>query len=324
MTDDMMDGEEHDTTNQMDHGHHNMDHNDSGMDTMDDMSHDNMSMGTIMYMDGFHSALFSSSETPPPCLNLFYPTWTLDSEEKFVIAMFFIAMLGVLVEGCGVWRVKCLRKGRHIRRRERIKRMQRQHNNEQQQEFLENASQVNPSRRSSAPSLLCPSILHRTWRFLVPRFIRDAVIKCFNINTGDASKQIKRYEIMAASLHAMRAWLGYLLMLAVMSYAIEFLVCTIAGLVLGRYWFIETEGDGLVVSGAADQESSNNFQGGDGMWGGGDPCCGIDDDDEDFSTNDNIDDATSEVETRLMQTEASDSNINEPLLGSSLSRRNVS
>jgi hypothetical protein len=128
---------------------------------------------------------------------------------------------------------------------------------------------------------------------------------------------------MAASLHAVRAWLGYLLMLAVMSYAVEFLFCTIVGMVLGRYWFIENEDDIVsAASNATEQVHSNSsLHGGDGMWGGGDPCCGIDDDGEDFSVHNNTD-AASEVETRLIQNEDA-SNINEPLLGRSLSRRNV-
>jgi len=332
MTDDMDGNNGHDM-HQMDHGNmdhnmdhgnmdHNMDHDMGGMDH--GMSH--MSMGTIMYMDGFHSALFSTSDTPPPCLNLFYPTLTLDSEAKFVFAMIFITLLGVMVEACGVWRVKCLRRGRYIRRREKLKR--------QRQQLSSDFSQAEQSHSSLAP-IPCPAMIRRVWRTLVPQFLRDAANKCCNcnINTRDASKQIKRYEIMAASLHATRAWFGYLLMLAVMSYAIEFMVCTIFGMVLGRYWFIEVEED-VAINNAINSseqimmEGNNNFSGGDGMWGGGDPCCGIDDDDEDFSTatDNNMDAAASEVETRLMQNEPSETpSINEPLLrNSNINRRSPS
>lgn len=310
---------------QMDHDGHSMNHDMDGMDGMDHMDHSThsmsgMSMGTIMYMDGFHSALFSSSETPPPCLNLFNPNWTLDSKEKFIMAMIFITILGVLVEGCGVWRVKCLRRGRYIRRRERQRRVQTLQNQSQQQ-LSDNVSQAEASHSNRAP-VIYPVFCLRVWRTLVPRFIRNATSKFFG--TKDASKQIKQFEILAASLHAMRAWLGYLLMLAVMSYAVEFLFCAIVGMALGRYWFIENEVASICAVGTAAEimDSNDNFQGGDDMWGGGDPCCGIDDDDEDFSVNNNI--VASEVETPLMQNEQVDeSNMNEPLLGSSLSRRNV-
>ena len=306
------DSESDHNTHQMDHSSHSMDHTMDGMDHSS-MGHDmkGMSMGTIMYMDGFHSALFSSSETPPPCLNLFNPTWTLDTEGKFVFAMLFITTLGIMVEGCGVWRVKCLRKGRSIRRAEKLKRS-RGLQSQQHQQISGDTSQDQVSFSPQMPRMM--------WRIL-PRFLRDAVNKCCTPSTLDAPKLIKRYEIMAASLHAIRAWLGYLLMLAVMSYAIEFLVCTILGMVVGRYWFIENEEDGIIVVG--DNSNDVDQVKNDGMWGGGDPCCGIDDDDEDFSMNDNMD-AASEVETRLMQNEPlENSNINEPLLGGSLSRRNV-
>ncbi|KAL3799860.1 hypothetical protein ACHAWO_009981 [Cyclotella atomus] len=319
MSDDSTSTDGHDM-HQMDHNSQDTDHDMDDMDHMDHSSHSmsGMSMGTIMYMDGFHSALFSSSDPPPQCLNLFNPNWTLDSKEKFVFAMFFIAMLGVLVEACAVWRVKCLRKGRNIRRRERLKRMQRSHN--QQQPLTNDLSPADQSRSDKDP-VICPAICRRVWRRYVPRFIQDLARKLFD--TRDASKQINRCEIMAASLHATRALFGYLLMLAVMSYAIEFLFCTIVGMVLGRYWFIENEGDFVGAAGDASKQipGNGNFNGSDGMWGGGDPCCGIDDDDEDFSVDNNMD-ASSEVETRLMRSEDA-SDVKEPLLGGSLSRRNV-
>ena len=42
-------------------------------------------------------------------------------------------------------------------------------------------------------------------------------------------------DLIAAALHASRILLGYLLMLAVMSYAVEFLISAVFGVVLGRY-----------------------------------------------------------------------------------------
>ena len=89
-------------------------------DNIQDMDHNipmMTSQGTIMFMDGFHSTLFPSfqaSSSPPPCLNLFYPSWTLHTPSRFVLAMIMITLMGILVEVCGVWRVKCLRRGRIV------------------------------------------------------------------------------------------------------------------------------------------------------------------------------------------------------------------
>ncbi|KAL3781864.1 hypothetical protein HJC23_005404 [Cyclotella cryptica] len=285
--------------NGMDNEGRNMDHNmDHNMDN-DDSSH-GMSMmdsGTIMYMDGFHSALFhSSSQNPPPCLNLFFPSWTLDNPTKFVFAMMFIMLLGVMVEACGVWRVRCLRTKRHIRRQERLKRSPQLQNQRPQ-------SSDDSSEGHGRVFAVCPAMFRRAFRKAVPQYV---IKKCCKSNRGDTSKNGKRYEIMAASLHAVRAWIGYLLMLAVMSYAIEFLVCAILGMVLGRYWFIDEKDDGngvigTVSAGNGDQgsgvsESFDDFRGGDGTWGGGDPCCGIDDEDEDEYHDDM--NYVSEVENR--------------------------
>lgn len=232
------------------HDHDHMDH----MDRTDDGGMHMMGGGTIMYMDGFRWALFPPpSSPPPPCLNLFSPSWTLDTESKFVFAMVFVAAIGALVEACGVWRVKCLRKGR--------------------------------------------------------KYARDA-----------KRRRAKQYNLLAASLHASRAALGYLLMLAVMSYAIEFMICAVAGIVIGRYWFVDADGGrGGGVGGGADGGAvgAGGLIGGgravgvgvddsgrqgvgmmdlhrnrhgmddgrsdddDALWGGGDPCCGMDDDEAD-------------------------------------------
>jgi hypothetical protein len=49
----------------------------------------------IMYMDGFRFSLKGGQ----PCLNLFFPEWTLDSKGKFVAAMVGVLLLAVAVEG---------------------------------------------------------------------------------------------------------------------------------------------------------------------------------------------------------------------------------
>lgn len=197
------------------------------------------SMGTIMYMDGFHWALFPSrGSPPPPCLNLFYPSWTLHTRSRFIFAMASVTSMGILVEACGMWRARCLRKGRARRAAER-------------------AAVV--ALGSSSSSRRDPS-------------------------------HARRWDLLAALLHASRVWLGYLLMLAVMSYAVEFLLSVILGIVLGRYFLIEVDGRGEV--GIANGGIGGTGHGDDGdvvdatvrgndeeTWGaGGDPCCDHDDD----------------------------------------------
>jgi hypothetical protein len=151
----------------------------------------------------------------------------------------------------------------------------------------------------------CPRPIRRIWR-IVPSCIRRPCDK--NVSGLDKQgnpKWIRIYDIGAASLHAFRAWLGYLLMLAVMTYAVEFMFSAIFGMVFGRYWFVDMDatGEGGGVMGGAvgvgggiggvglgegggagavrDQGVAMNTHEHDGTWGGGDPCCGIDDHDED-------------------------------------------
>jgi hypothetical protein len=197
-------------------------------------------MGTIMFMDGFHWALFPPSDSnPPPCLNLFYPSWTLHTPSRFVFAMTSVTSIGMLVEACGVWRARCLRKGRARR-------------------AAEHALVVVPGSSSS----------------------RRAAFRA------------RRWDLLAALLHASRVWLGYLLMLAVMSYAVELLLSATLGVVLGRYCFMDADGGGAV--GVANGGIGGMGHGDDGdvvdamvaqrgnddeTWGGGgDPCCDHDDD----------------------------------------------
>ncbi len=112
-----------------------------------------------------------------------------------------------------------------------------------------------------------------------------------------ASSYARRCDLLAALLHASRVWLGYLLMLAVMSYAVEFLLSAVLGVVLGRYCFMDADGggDAVGVGGGIGGMGHNDDGGGrrgdapsvDAMvahrgngetWGGGDPCCDYDDD----------------------------------------------
>ena len=340
------DDDDHKNNNDGDTHVHGMDDNSSHEDHSSHHSMSNMNMGGMtMYMDGFHSALFS--ETPPPCLNLFHPSWTLHTESKFMFAMVCITLMGMLVEACGVWRVKCLRKGRSCRRDVRMRQdadMQGQQLEFRRQSLLPRGMQRTVSDISNVsaheatmhppPSTICPAVIRRMWRAIVPKVIRNICGRiCCCLNTNDSTKLARQYDNAAALLHATRAALGYLLMLAVMSYAIEFLICTVVGLVLGRYWFIDGSGDNAAAAGIINgavgvgggiggmglgdggrQTSGQGvgmtdvYSGGgnDGTWGGGgDPCCGIDDDDEDG--NSNHDD--------VVGNSLRDGSLQEPLLG---------
>uniref|UniRef100_A0A7S1UT88 Copper transport protein n=1 Tax=Grammatophora oceanica TaxID=210454 RepID=A0A7S1UT88_9STRA len=50
--------------------------------------------GMIMYMDGFRIALKGNQ----PCLNLFFPSWTLDTKGKFIGALIGILFLAIATE----------------------------------------------------------------------------------------------------------------------------------------------------------------------------------------------------------------------------------
>ena len=225
-----------------DHGHHH--HRSLTSSSMD------MSMGTVMYMDGLHWALFPpSGSAPPPCLNLFFPSWTLYSRTRFLFGMTSVTLLGILVEACGVWRARCLRRGRARRRR--------------RGEDVVGVTAI-------ATSLPPPTATR---------------VVCANVPGSVRRFCLRRCDIIAALLHASRILLGYLLMLAVMSYAVEFLLPAVFGVVLGRYCFRDTEGSGggVVVRGSND-DGGIGIQGGapgvNGTWGGGDPCCDFDDNED--------------------------------------------
>lgn len=239
--------------------------------------------------------------------------------------MICVTIMGMLVEACGVWRVRCLRKGRTHRREQRLKRIrrweQRQIPNMQGQELqyrmsrmlqrevseLSIVSENGEEDEEVVPMIVnedCPRPIRRIWR-TIPACIRSACDK--NVSGLDKQgnpKWIRIYDIGAASLHAFRAWLGYLLMLAVMTYAVEFMFSAIFGMVFGRYWFVDMDATGDVggvlggavgvgggIGGVGLGEGGgagavhDNAHAHDGTWGGGDPCCGIDEHDDDDHMN---------------------------------------
>lgn len=59
-----------------------------------------MSGGMIMYMDGFRFAMAGNQ----PCLNLYFPSWTLDTRWKFLAALVFVFVLSFSTEAISKYR----------------------------------------------------------------------------------------------------------------------------------------------------------------------------------------------------------------------------
>jgi len=132
-----------------------------------------------MYMDGFHFTFSSTTiyyseanDTPPPlrpCINLYFPGWTLYNRERFVFAMVVVFTLGVMVEFLAVWRVN----------------------------YLNMVTKTNKNVQSIE----------------------------------------KRVKIVMTLCYTLQALMGYILMLATMTYSLELLICTCTGLCVGYYNF---------------------------------------------------------------------------------------
>jgi len=110
-------------------------------------------------MDGFRFSLQSNDQ---PCLNLYFPTWTLDTRSKFAGAMLGIFALAVLTEGIS------------------------------------------------------------KFRFLASRRLKGSA---------------KRWSV--TGLHGLQALVGYILMLATMTFSVELLGCVIVGLGSGFAMFYD-------------------------------------------------------------------------------------
>jgi hypothetical protein len=256
--------------------------------------------------------------------------------------MTLITLMGILVEALGVWRIRILRRGRRCRSEIRSKRVQswkeqQKRLNGMQGRQIElqcddcDVSEVSlqatvtpapPGALPASSNLLCPAVIRRLGRIIIPNPLRIICAKincCYTRRTNGQLRTSKRYDVIAACLHASRAWLGYLLMLAVMTYAVEFLLSAVFGMVLGRYYFMHMGGGGDEMNGAdsfrgglgggcEDQEGGGMMLN-DGMWGGDDPCCGIEENEDDFHDTYDV--------VRTSSTE-----ICEPLLSSSLEHNN--
>lgn len=149
-----------------------------------------MGGGMIMYMDGFR---FSSTGNQP-CLNLYFPSWTLDTPLKFAMALIFVFGLSFSTEAVS--------KFRH-----------------------------NLSKRP----------------------------------VGRDIQARRTRQMLISGLHGIQALLGYVVMLATMTFSVEILVSVVLGLSTGYYFCFAGEAglEGHVTTNPCCnfmQDESNDYE----------------------------------------------------------------
>uniref|UniRef100_A0A7S3PAP3 Copper transport protein n=1 Tax=Amphora coffeiformis TaxID=265554 RepID=A0A7S3PAP3_9STRA len=132
-----------------------------------------MGGGMIMYMDGFKFSLAGEE----PCLNLFFPDWTLDSRQKFYAAMAGVFFLAIFVEGLSNLRYRIVHSVKLAHRR------------------------------------------------------RDDV----------APKSTQMLRLVVTLMHGLQGLVGYMLMLAIMTFSVELLLAAVLGLAIGYGIFFQYE-----------------------------------------------------------------------------------
>lgn len=128
-----------------------------------------------MYMEGFKFSLASKE----PCLNLFFPDWTLDSQSKFFAAMAGVFFLAIFVEGLSNLRYRIVRSVKIAHRR---------------------------SGGDNAPP-----------------------------------KSTQMLRLVVTAMHGLQGLVGYLLMLAIMTFSVELLFAVVFGLAIGYGIFFQYE-----------------------------------------------------------------------------------
>jgi len=117
-------------------------------------------------MDGFRFAMAGNQ----PCLNLYFPSWTLDTRAKFVGCLWLVCLLSFATEG------------------------------------------VSKYRHTLATRPLVREQQSRRMR-----------------------------QIIISALHGVQALLGYVVMLATMTFSVEILISVVVGLSVGYYYFFAGE-----------------------------------------------------------------------------------
>lgn len=149
-----------------------------------------MNGGMIMYMDGFR---FTSTGNQP-CLNLYFPSWTLDTECKFLLALILVFGLSFSTEAVSKFR----------------------HN------------------LSKQP-------------------------------VGRDYQERRRRQMLISGLHGIQALLGYVVMLATMTFSVEILLSVVLGLSTGYYYCFAGEAglEGHVTTNPCCsymQDESNDYE----------------------------------------------------------------
>ena len=164
-----------------------------------------------MYMDGFQFSLAHAQahtndthHALPPCLNLLFPSWTLDTREKFYLAIVGVFLASFCLEGLSAWRYRIVQSVR-----------------QQQQSSRDGAGggphpsgEVTTQAQAAASSTTPPP-------------------------PPPVSTQGLRFVVTL--LHGLQGLLGYLVMLAVMTYSAELLFSVVLGLALGYATFFQLE-----------------------------------------------------------------------------------
>jgi len=166
------------------------------------------STGTIMYMDGFHMTMSGGHQ----CLNLYFPTWTLNTRPKFLGACAGILLLSFLTEGLSKLRYKITASSKSARSSNRRRNQQQNNNNE---------TTITPPEE-------------------VIRTTSDWINKCTDFFIGLNKRLL---HLMISVLHGVQALLGYVLMLAGMTFSIELLLSVIIGLGIGYAVFFSNDAD---------------------------------------------------------------------------------
>jgi len=184
------------------------------------------STGTIMYMDGFHMTMSGGHQ----CLNLYFPTWTLDTRPKFLGACTSILLLSFLTEGLSKLRYKITASSKKSSTRSSSSRRRRR--NQQQQQQQNNNDRSDNSVIISDNTTEEVAATTSTYSYWINR--------CSNFLFGLNKRLV---HLMISVLHGVQALLGYILMLAGMTFSIELLLSVIIGLGIGYAVFFSNDTD---------------------------------------------------------------------------------
>lgn len=140
-----------------------------------------MSGGMIMYMDGFRFAMTGNQ----PCLNLYFPSWTLDTRWKFIAALICVFSLSFATEAIS--------------------------------KFRQNLSK---RRINNNNNIVAAAGREQQQHLYQARRTRQMII---------------------SGLHGVQALLGYVVMLATMTFSVEILLSVVLGLSSGYYYYFAGE-----------------------------------------------------------------------------------